>query len=116
MKQPKTLKKMLKEIDLFLESSDRAQDLWLILTALRGPDRANAFLKQAITGVIRSHSLPASKWWAVVGPDLSSFSKRRKEYIRSVSSSNHFIFHAQKAFEALDLKWGSCNDMEEEND
>jgi hypothetical protein len=54
------LKQILNQIDNFLTTADRyqAQDLWSILTALRGPDSDNDQIKYETTAVIRALAFP----------------------------------------------------------
>ena len=102
---------------------------WDIISALRGPDFemdkelgdcCTATIKPATTAVIRYHAFQDY-------PDLRSFfrihvfininsdSIAYAEVRKSLSPAKpgsewyHFIFHAQKAFAALGLKWDEVN-------
>lgn len=88
----------------------RGEDLWNVLSALRGPDAEdNHELKLATTGVIRYHFLGktrGSMHGSTVLPDTEEAAKLRRQYTNVWS---HFISHAKDAFEALGLKWDEVN-------
>jgi hypothetical protein len=86
-------------------NGETKEQIWHILTALRGPDDENYDLKNATTGLIRK---------AVFGNiELTLAIVSKKDYThyvdRRLSSSGHFASHAAAAFEALGLKWNEVN-------
>lgn len=59
MTAPTTMREVLDIIDEALARNDHeAEQLWAVLTALRGPDSNNSDLKLRTTAVIRSRAFP----------------------------------------------------------
>lgn len=88
----------------------KGQDLWNILTALRGPDEVDSLhWKASTTGVIR-HTL-GLKNNDVAGflsnEDSLSFVGTRT--VDESEHSHHFTSHARYAFESLGLNWDEVN-------
>lgn len=97
---------------------DEAEQLWDVLTALRGPDNEDGDVKLATTEVIRWHFLGKA-------PDMTSFSgsfiapdsigsMHMRVYLEAnkwyaTPSNGHFLGHAMRAFKALGLKWDEVN-------
>lgn len=85
--------------------SKEGEQLWDVLTALRGPDVQNEEVKRATTGVIRYFLLGASvPGCTTSNPDAPELAAVRRKLVDS-----HFTGHARKAFRVLGLKWRSCN-------
>lgn len=94
-----------------------AKDVWMVLSALRGPDKNHQSLdtsskKEATTEVIRYCVLPnlVSKVWFNMGPDTPNHASIRKQLDTS-SGDDHFNNHVYLAFLALELKWSEKNDL-----
>ncbi len=81
------------------------QQIWSILTALRGPDNQDAYLKDATTGLVRKAVFGniLVPFAVVTEMDFSNYIDKRKD------SSGHFSYHAKEAFETLNLKWDEVN-------
>ena len=117
----KELKKLLDQIDTFLAKSPNAQELWDILTALRGPDSGYPDLKDATTAVIRKHALPKTYQQkyagayhpgeipAILREDCGEAVSFRKDW-SPPNRGSHFWVHTMRAFRTLDLNWDSNND------
>lgn len=110
--------------EIVSEKGRNGRDLWDILSALRGPDFDTGIryklsdtltidcfdLKDATTAVIR-YNMGVSKdnaKLAISHPDSSDYARIRILLDRSDIPA-HFIVHAKKAFESLDLKWDEVN-------
>jgi hypothetical protein len=92
------------------------QELWSVVTALRGPDNGNDTAKKATTCVIR-HTLgfknEVENDWIpfVVNPDEEANVSVR-EYLthtRLFEEQGHFYSHVKSAFVALNLEWDKVN-------
>lgn len=104
---------VLRHLNKFMATSGdyrQKNDLWDILTALRGPDNtvmeSYSAIKAATTAVIRWHVFG----WNVAGntqPDSAVSVAVRKTIC--VDRENHFGLHAYNAFKALGLKWDELN-------
>lgn len=82
-------------------------DMWNVLSGLRGPDSASDIQKDATTALIRKAVLgdiciPIG----IIIKDTDS-----KEYVKTRRNmrTTHFQNHAYRAFHALDLDWYSDN-------
>lgn len=109
-----TVRKMLDAIDRFLVQPENrrngaSRQLWLILSALRGPDSSNDRIKDQITVPIRRAALPR------LADDLDAQYAvgavlRRNDDVKyapnRVDASEHFMSHAAAAFDRLGLDWG----------
>lgn len=107
----KKVRKMLDRIDAFLAKPGKeSEELWDILTALRGPDDQDNVVKEATTAVIRWQAFPRTARVrtvpAVFNGDTESFADSRNRWS---ASSFHFWRHAGFAFAALGLKWSKIN-------
>jgi hypothetical protein len=87
----------------------KGEELWSILTALRGPDNQSEMAKDATTAIIR-HTL------GLKNGNIGLFiSHKDNEYYAKLRTSvreysgHHFHYHAKKAFKALNLKWDEVN-------
>lgn len=89
----------------------QADDLWAVLSALRGPDNGDWKLKVATTAVIRHKlGLEKSNGQFVVMEDT----ELAVDYRKNLGDDNsHFVSHAQRAFKALGLKWDALNTKEQ---
>jgi hypothetical protein len=95
----------------------RKYDFWLVVSALRGPDKDefvpefSTSVKSATTAVIRY------KLGVVSSPlDVNEDTEDRVELRKALlygplydRVGGHFILHARNAFGALGLKWGELN-------
>lgn len=104
--RPETLREALDVIEDMLRAKRYSRDLWNVLTALRGPDSRNRWVKTATTGVIRHTAFPSRP-----NGDLSAFkeddsmmAKRRVLIYAGKIDSNHFREHVKDAFDSLGLK------------
>ncbi|HEX9052290.1 MAG TPA: hypothetical protein VF841_17305 [Anaeromyxobacter sp.] len=105
---------------------EERRNLWHVLTALRGPDASDLWVKHATTAVIRHHALGGEFIYGDESPDSIRLAKQRGEMhaeqqvgayaIRSAERRvpYHFYSHARRAFEALGLKWELVNPDPEE--
>lgn len=88
---------------------EQNKKLWMVLSALRGPDSMKIEEKEAVTKVIRftvfGYDSGVSKH-AFVGEDHWNAAEFRKNRI---FSSTHFQEHAKAAFDALGLEWDEVN-------
>lgn len=88
-------------------------EVWLVLTALRGPDNPkDAHLKDATTALIRAAAFPKSSTWLgffanITQEDSEQLASIRRSILPTVE---HFATHAGEAFYALRLRWSSRND------
>lgn len=92
-----------------LADSYKGQDLWNILTALRGPDNKDERLKEATTGVLR-HKLWLDDWSIglfVSNPDEQAFLEIRKQI--DIGQNSHFTRHIMAAFKSIGLQWNEVN-------
>lgn len=102
---PTTLEKVLNVIDEFLERDPYGEQLWDILTALRGPDADNPDSepseKASTTAPIRARAFPkaaagtlARGGWAVAPPFAFK--------VPTAGLYGHFVGHVIRAHEALE--------------
>lgn len=110
-------KQLLKDLDGYLASSDGSEEMWAILTGLRGPDHREAVLgtqefeyymvKPSTTAVIRQKAFPIAarsyKLGYVSGDSDHAVQSRKMMF------EGHFLTHAKTAFKALGLKWDEGN-------
>lgn len=99
----------LKRIVRFLNKGDReSYCLWHVLSALRGPDDGDDYIKRATTAVIRQAiGMKNDTVPALVREDSSTSKTKRVEM--DDGSYNHFKCHAISAFRALGLDWDRVN-------
>jgi hypothetical protein len=91
------------------------EEIWDILTALRGPDDGSSTSKNAATCVIRynvfgkkaMHGFPA-----MIHNDSQLDLNNRK----TMAGSYHFKSHAENAFKALGLNWNEVNEVNPVNE
>lgn len=128
----------LESIKKVLEPSENSEDselwsdsyeLWIILTALRGPDlRGHYFdaphaithhdIKKATTGVIRYAALGQAPILAGAGANDDSKELAAIRRIPMILNPRgdpgliHFLDHAKAAFDVLGLKWNEVNVIE----
>jgi hypothetical protein len=109
--KPKNLRQALNQISDMLSDRRYSEDLWSILTALRGPDSRNKKLKYATTAVIRQAAFPKkpSALLSVYSTDSEKLAKRRVELFTNRADFNHFREHVQDAFNALGLSLDEVN-------
>ena len=102
---PKTLRGALDSIQEMLSGKPYSEDLWNILTGLRGPDSRNRKLKTATTLVIRDAAFPKHPCSALsfFGRDRKDLAVRRKKMYAKKEDANHFREHVADAFQSLDL-------------
>lgn len=113
-KERNQLRKHLNAIDEILQDTEiDVSDLWLILTALRGPDSADDWIKGTYTVPIRVAAFPKTAHHNYTGADFSSEYSRGLDFkqdlarsiIRSPSSSTdekyHYQAHIRAAAERL---------------
>lgn len=111
-----TAREMLNKIDAFLEGADDAEanNLWSVLTALRGPDfdycGAGWDMKHYTTEVIRSTAFPRTARRELFKDDGSArirayFAPPSRKYRepQMTALGYHFISHARVAARALGL-------------
>jgi hypothetical protein len=117
---PTTLRAMLDLIDRFLAWGDcykdaqrfkAAEQLWLVLTALRGPDSGDTILKGQTTTRIRSKAFPrcAARYDSAAHQRASFYRGEPTEIVvQDVANGghfeSHFHSHAKSAARALGLK------------
>lgn len=106
------VRRMLDAIDRFLTTPANLRDgtsrkLWLVLSALRGPDSNSRAIKDQITIPIRRAVFPriAADVSAeyTIGACFSSYPTKRDPNLEDASL--HFMSHARSAFELLGLDW-----------
>lgn len=111
---PRTCKGMLRQLRRFMEEAPQgeAEDLWDVLTALRGPDRGHDSLrlKGAVTAVIRREVFGHELEPLFGGTILSNYDDHDKAFLRrrrdaDDRSGSHFLAHARDAFLVLGLDW-----------
>lgn len=88
----------------------KGQDLWNILTALRGPDNGDNLLKEATTAVLR-HKLWLDEWSIGLfasNPDEQALLEIRKQI--DVGENSHFTRHIMAAFKSIGLNWNGVNE------
>jgi hypothetical protein len=109
--KPKNLRQALNQISDMLLDRRYSEDLWSVLTALRGPDSRNKKLKYATTAVIRQAAFPKkpSALLSVYSADSEKLAKRRVGLFKSRADFNHFREHVQDAFSALGLSLDEVN-------
>jgi hypothetical protein len=103
---PRTLRGALDLIQDMLSGRSYSEDLWAVMTGLRGPDSRNRSIKNATTAIIRSAAFPKHPTSAssVFGVDSKKLARRRKDIWQWVTPcANHFREHAEDAFDALGL-------------
>jgi hypothetical protein len=112
MAKPKNLRQALNQISGMLSDRRYSEDLWAILTGLRGPDSRNRKLKYATTAVIRDAAFPKRPCalLSVFGKDSKKLTKRRVELFANREDFNHFREHVAAAFDALGLSLDEVND------
>ena len=109
------LRETLNTIDRALSDPEISEDLWDILSGLRGPDTAQFSLKLATTSVLRYHAFPRTfkqmegmyTGAVAVMDDEGSLQFRRS--MANAADGYHFRHHAYKAFRALGLAWDELN-------
>jgi hypothetical protein len=84
------------------------QQIWDVLSALRGPDDDTEVFKTATTEVIRWKLGFKKEIYFNTSPDSDPKVYTRKNMSAS-SAGYHFYSHALKAFTALGLEWDSLN-------
>lgn len=92
------------------------QELWTVISALRGPDGGDDNFKQATTCVIR-HKLgfrnePENDWIPfVVNSDTleNTFIRKCLHRDRFKDKYSHFYNHVRSAFVVLNLDWDNTN-------
>jgi hypothetical protein len=119
------VREILDVIDNALRPSDKtvygydqevARKLWNILSALRGPDNASVFIKDATTGVIRRQAFPKT----FKGNFGDSYLHRnlalsytddpgKVVFRRDFMKQDHFGGHVIKAFNSLGLNFDAVN-------
>lgn len=104
----------LKRIVQFLRRDDsQSQELWRVLTALRGPDDGSYIVKDATTAVLR-HALGLNNEdnGAITTPDSEEQIKVRSKIFAglTLSTSGHFRAHIRDAFSALNLNLYHVNE------
>lgn len=88
--------------------STSKQEIWGLLTALRGPDDGNLHIKTATTAIIRQEIF--GKNIAVYVPAQTNGDDGLSLKIRIQNAGySHFNGHAKEAFEVLGLKWDELN-------
>jgi hypothetical protein len=102
---PRTLRGALDQIQSMLSGRSYSEDLWNVLTALRGPDSRDRSVKYATTTIIRSAAFPKQPCSAlsVYGTDSKKLARRRAGVWRDGIDTNHFREHTEDAFDALGL-------------
>jgi len=112
--KPKTLRAALDQIGRMLGDKNYGQDLWSILTALRGPDSQNLAVKFATTAVLRDAAFPNRETvnGSVFRKDQIHFAATRRAIFEpgNKRDSSHFRRHIYDAFEALGLNLREVND------
>lgn len=118
LKTPETLREMLDILDEALLHRGYNNELWRVLTALRGPDNNHDETKRTTTAVIRSVAFPKVASSAKLGLNgmyaiggMAMFAKDSEESAecRNYVNPGHFLAHACAAFDALGLSWGIAN-------
>lgn len=100
-KKVSRVRAMLNRIDAFLvRRDDDSEDLWSILTALRGPDNEGYNEKNDRTIPIRRAAFPKCR---AEGLSAADFGISGQTYIGGPTNSVHFCDHAHKAARALKL-------------
>ena len=103
------MKDLLNRIAVTLSVNDyNSEQLWWILSALRGPDSGEYSVKYATTAVIR-----AKMGILVINPscDVADEDTKENVTIRLTLPNDHFGGHARQAFKALGLKWDKVNQL-----
>lgn len=102
-----SLKEALAALDKWAYCNAQGQDLWNVLTALRGPDSFSGELKNSTTAIIRHHALPISanssgaivrNCDSITHEDLCEESAKSERFNRS-----HFVWHVRHAANALGI-------------
>lgn len=102
----------LKRLVDFMKVDDRASSaLWVVLSALRGPDSANGSVKVATTGVIRD-AIGLELYGLTINPDSPALAKLREGH-PELHPLSHFGQHCRSAFKVLDLPWEPEDEEEE---
>lgn|ERR1019366_2406285 len=101
----KTLRGALNQIQDMLSGKPYSEDLWNVLTGLRGPDSRDRKLKSATTVVIRDAAFPKHpcSLLSFFGRDRKDLVARRKKMYAKREDANHFREHVKDAFESLNL-------------
>lgn len=109
------LRSQLDQIATWLQE-DGGQDLWHVLTGLRGPDWTNDPIdhrKLATASVVRQVAFPGCALWGSNGAfyekDCQSHATTRKAMGGDTMTPSHYWRHAQLAFDALGLEWDTVN-------
>lgn len=104
-------------VNKLLSKNLSGEQLWYVLSALRGPDEKTSMpLKEATTCVIR-HKLgfvliPFLHSSDSAGQNIFDVNEDSKEYVtirRGIDTFTHFGGHVHKAFLVLGLKWDEVN-------
>lgn len=110
-------RKILVDIKEALEDPESSGSLWVVLTALRGPDDEGDFthdIKASTTAVIRHALFGGRAAWAqsfVAEPDYEEKAELRRKLLKGPLRVSHFLVHALRAFSVLGLKWDEVNDL-----
>lgn len=117
---------ILNKIDDTLSKNDQSSNqLWDVLTSLRGPDNEDSYLKAATTLLVRSAAFPktasvafvndtdgiAGVHGALYGTDNDYNTRLRRASQQCVSEHLHFYHHVHTAFIALSLLWEENNNV-----
>jgi hypothetical protein len=96
---------------------NEARKLWNVLSALRGPDSTDFYLKNCTTEVIR-HRLLGKRGGelcpSLVSPDDEKKRDRRRDMFQKFSQFDHFQRHARDAFKDMGMEWDKLNPGERE--
>ena len=98
-----TAKEVLILMDQWAKMASTAQTnkLWDVLTALRGPDKVDAFVKKATTAVIRRAAVP--NLTRRVGADISNKQWVDLDVLKGRNVESHFQGHIENAVRTLEL-------------
>lgn len=117
---------ILNKIDDILVKDDQAsQQLWDVLSALRGPDNGSATEKTPTTCVLRGKAFPKTltrsmsnfqeniggTHGALYERDRPGFAEDRRKIFYDYRKG-HFEQHTRRAFLALGLSWETSNDRQ----
>jgi hypothetical protein len=116
------LRKILDQIDEYLATGEEraSQELWEVLSALRGPDVApdNNITKDATTSVLRAAAFPRtaelshSEGGRVCASMANDSIYRAKNRADMWYHGDHFNNHVRRAFFVLGLNWNTVNNKE----
>lgn len=100
-KAPTKVRLMLDQIDQMLAKGDQdSQDLWAVLSALRGPDDQDYAKKITLTSHVRKEAFP--KLWASAPMSSGVSITRDISPTKEVPPGDHFGNHVALAFAALE--------------